>query len=99
MTQPVVDVRALASLARLDVSDAELAKLEREIPEILAFVDTIQKAAADVAKAQLPPHHTVMREDVDPTVAGTFTERLLAAAPYRRGDRVAVKQVLHKEKK
>jgi len=37
-----IDVRALASLARLEVSDEELAKLEKEIPEILKFVETIQ---------------------------------------------------------
>ena len=44
MTDPAIDVRALAKLARLEVSDAELAKLEKEIPDILAFVETIKKA-------------------------------------------------------
>ncbi|MDO8561924.1 MAG: Asp-tRNA(Asn)/Glu-tRNA(Gln) amidotransferase subunit GatC [bacterium] len=41
-----VDVRALARLARLEVSDEELAKLEREIPDILKFVETIQAVSA-----------------------------------------------------
>ena len=45
MTKPIVDVKALANLARLEVSEAELEKLQTEIPGILAFVDTIQKAA------------------------------------------------------
>jgi len=33
-----VDIAALAKLARLEVSDAEMVKLETEIPAILAFV-------------------------------------------------------------
>ena len=39
-----VDIAALAKLARLEVSAEELAKLEEEIPAILHFVETIQKA-------------------------------------------------------
>jgi aspartyl-tRNA(Asn)/glutamyl-tRNA(Gln) amidotransferase subunit C len=96
-TQPVVDVRALAELARLAVTESELAKLQAEIPGILGFVETIQKVVADVPKAQVPPLHNVMRDDINPTPSGTYTEVLLAAAPTRQGNRVAVKQVLHKK--
>ena len=38
MTKPDVDVIALAKLARLEVTEAELAKLQEEIPGILTFV-------------------------------------------------------------
>jgi aspartyl-tRNA(Asn)/glutamyl-tRNA(Gln) amidotransferase subunit C len=97
MTQPVVDVRALADLARLAVTESELAKLQAEIPGILGFVETIQKAVADVPKAQVPPLHNVMRDDANPTPSGTYTEALLAAAPARQGNRIVVKQVLKKK--
>ena len=92
-----VDVRALAKLARLEVSDEELEKLQKEIPTIVAFVEIIQKASvSDVrAKGQL---RNVMRTDADPHESGTYTERLLEEAPVRENDRIAVKQVISRKK-
>jgi aspartyl/glutamyl-tRNA(Asn/Gln) amidotransferase C subunit len=91
-----IDVRALASLARLEVSDKELARLEREIPDILGFVDTIQ-TVADSAPAHEPSLQNVMREDDNPHEGGIYTEALLKAAPASVGNRVAVKQVLKRK--
>ena len=93
-----VDIAALAKLARLEVSEAEMMKLEKEIPDILHFVETIQKA--DTGKEIVSPTlRNVMRADENPIESGTFTERLLSAAPAREGDRVAVKQVISRNKK
>lgn len=93
-----VDVRALASLARLQVSDEELAKLEREIPEILNFVQTVQSVSAHARKSE-PVLRNVMRGDIGPHESGLYTEELLKAAPAREGNRIAVKQVLSRNKK
>lgn len=88
-----IDVRALAQLARVEISEAEVAKLEKEIPSILAFVETIQKA--DVSKATADTSlRNVLRADTDPHESGIYTEALLKAAPSREGDRIAVKQVI-----
>ncbi|OGG79792.1 hypothetical protein A3A39_04640 [Candidatus Kaiserbacteria bacterium RIFCSPLOWO2_01_FULL_54_13] len=92
-----VDVAALAKLARLEVSGEELAKLEKEIPDILAFVATIQKAAAEAPKHE-PALQNVMRADENPHESGVHTEKLLSAAPTREGDRIAVKQVISRKK-
>jgi aspartyl-tRNA(Asn)/glutamyl-tRNA(Gln) amidotransferase subunit C len=93
MTDTTVDIRALAKLARLDVTDEEVAKLEQEIPSILGFVDTIQKAEVPNEIPQ-PELRNVMREDMDAIESGSHTETLLSAAPAREGDYVAVKQVI-----
>ena len=93
-----VDVATLAKLARLEVSEAELKKLEKEIPAILAFVETIQKAAAET-EASSPALRNVMRADDNPHESGKYTETLLDAAPAREGDRIAVKQVVSRNKK
>ncbi len=90
---PTVDIRALAQLARVDISDAEVAKLEKEIPSILKFVETIQKADVSGASADTSIRN-VMREDSNPHESGIYTERLLKAAPTREGNRIAVKQVI-----
>lgn len=94
MTQ--VDVRALAKLARLEVSDEELARLEKEIPAILSFVEQIQQVSATVTP-ESPEHRNVMREDTNPHEGGLYTEDLLTAAPATRDNQIAVKQVLSKK--
>lgn len=95
MTQ--VDIRALARLARLEISDAEVAKLETEIPAILGFVEQIQKADVPHESAA-PALRNVMRADENPHESGAYTEKLLSQAPARDGDRVAVKQVISRKK-
>ena len=92
-----VDVNALAKLARLEVSAEEAARLEKEIPDILKFVETIQKA--DVSGVSETKNlRNVMRADENPIESGTYTETLLKAAPAREGDRVSVKQVISRKK-
>ena len=95
MTQ--VDVRALARLARLEVSDEEVAKLEKEIPAILAFVEEIQQVSTTVTP-ESPDHRNIMRDDTDAHEGGLYTEDLLKAAPASRDNQVVVKQVLSKKK-
>ena len=90
-----IDVVALAKLAKLEVSPEEIAKLEKEIPEILGFVETIQTVAAEAAH-ESPAHRNIMREDANPHETGLHTRDLLDAAPAQKDDRIAVKQVLSK---
>ncbi len=92
-----VDVKALAKLARLEVSDEELARLEKEIPAILGFVETIQKVATDVVGHE-EGLHNVMREDANPHESGLYTDDLLKAAPAVRDNQVVVKQVISRKK-
>jgi aspartyl/glutamyl-tRNA(Asn/Gln) amidotransferase C subunit len=93
-----VDIAALAKLARLEVSAEEMARLGTQLPEILAFVDTIQKA--NVGKeVNAPALRNVMRADNNAIETGTYTKKILDAAPARDGDRIAVKQVISRNKK
>ena len=98
MTGSGIDVRALAKLARLEISDEEMAKLEKEIPAILHFVETIQKANVDAHPSASSGLQNVMRADEHPHEGGKYTKRLLDAAPSREGDRIAVKQVISRKK-
>ena len=98
-----VNIAALAKLARMEVSEAELEKLGKEIPAILHFVETIQAASAvgRPGPASAEPKkalRNVMRADENPHEGGRYTERLLDAAPAREGDRIAVKQVISRKK-
>ncbi len=95
MTQKI-DVRALAALARLEVSDEELAKLEKEIPAILAFVETIKKAGAGLEEKGSGLHN-VMRDDTDPHESGIYTKDLLDAAPAQKDNQVVVKHAISRK--
>lgn len=97
MTKPDVDVRALAKLARLEVPEAELEKLQQEIPTILAFVETIQGVDTSAVE-KTPTLRNVMRDDANPHEPGIYTEKLLAQAPARKDGRFVVKQVISREK-
>ena len=90
-----IDVAALAKLAKLEVSPEEIARLEKEIPEILGFVETIQAVAAE-ATHESPAHRNIMRDDANPHETGLHTRDLLDAAPAQKDDQIAVKQVLSK---
>ena len=96
MTQKV-DVKALANLARLEVADDELARLEKELPAILGFVEQIQSLPT-AAESHGGEVRNVMREDGEPHESGLYTEDLLASAPAQRDDQVVVKQVISRKK-
>ncbi len=90
-----VDIATLAKLARLEVSESEAASLEKELPGILAFVETIQNAP--VSDDRITDHRNVLRKDENPHEGGMYSEDLLNAAPAREGDRIAVKQVISRK--
>ena len=94
---PLFDIRALAELARLDVLPEEMARLEKELPSILGFVDQIQKVAGDVPHIE-PALRNVTRSDENPHPKGMYTEALLKAAPAVRDGRIVVKQVISRKK-
>lgn len=93
---PKIDVRALSALARINITDEEVVALEKELPEILGFVDEIQSAHA-AAPSSVPFLHNVMRPDEKPYESGTFTDRLLAVAPAVKNGYIKVKQVLSRK--
>lgn len=104
MTIEIKDVEHLADLARIAVSDSEKEILRHDLEEILAYVSQIKEIVAEppVSEAGLPSItlrtaselRNVMRDDGEPRSSGVFTEALLAAAPSREGDRIAVKKIL-----
>ncbi len=90
------DVRRLAKLSRLALSDAEVETLRSEVDSIVQYIDAIQKIPVPEG-VQTSPHlqlTNVMREDSEPHPGGTFSEALLAQAPRREGSFLKVKKIL-----
>ena len=97
MTQVSVNVKALADLARLEVQGDELERLEKQLPEILTFVQAIESAPTEGVE-DVPVIKNVMRDDANAHESGLHTEELLKAAPQARNGRVVVRQVISRKK-
>jgi aspartyl-tRNA(Asn)/glutamyl-tRNA(Gln) amidotransferase subunit C len=90
-------VSHLANLARIALSDEEIARLTGELGHIVDSVAKVSEVATpDVAATSHPiPLGTVMRADVPgPTLT---PEQALSGAPERDGDRFKVSAILGEE--
>ena len=91
------EVRHLADLARIDLSDDELDHLAPQLSVILESVASISDVAAgDIPPTSHPlPLANVFREDV--VVPGLTAEEALAGAPESEQQRFAVPRILGDE--
>ncbi len=91
------EVAHLATLARIDLSDAELDHLAPQLSVILDSVASITGVAdADVPPTSHPiPLTNVFREDV--VVPGLTAEEALSGAPAVEGQRFSVPRILGEE--
>jgi aspartyl-tRNA(Asn)/glutamyl-tRNA(Gln) amidotransferase subunit C len=88
------DVRWVAHLARLELSDAELAALTRQLAAIVDYVDQLQQVNTEVVE---PMAHALEIQNVfraDEPAASLPVDAALANAPERRGDFYSVPAVL-----
>jgi len=89
------EVKKLAQLARIALSEKEVKSLQADMERILEYVSEIGKAKPPTGwKAVGPELHNVFRLDREAHQAGEFSEALLAQAPARQRDYVKVKKIL-----
>jgi len=88
-----VGIAKLADLSRIAVSDEEIKKLEREIPEILAFVDQIKEAGGEITK-ETGDHYNIMRKDENPHKAGMYTTEIVDAMPDSKNGYLRVRKII-----
>lgn len=94
----VEEVKKLAALARIRVSDAELEAFTKEFDAILAYVGQLEKLdLSSQSRAEIPALRNVMREDGEPHGSGIYTEKLVEQFPAREGDALSVKKIISHE--
>ena len=90
------EVKKLAELSRLALSEGEVEKLRGEIDSILKYVDAIQKV--ELPEKPEPSVYleleNVTREDKNPHAASEFSDVLLKAMPRTEGKYLKVKKIL-----
>lgn len=82
-------VRHLATLARIELTDAEVAQFTGQLSDILAYVDKLREVDVDVraeAVAHISGLEDVLREDELRTCAAGEREAILTQFPLREDD-------------
>ncbi len=90
----IEDVRQLASLARLSITEEQLQAYQKDFEGILDYIETINQAK--VTENELPQHvlTNIVRDDEEYYQPGEFTHSLLAQAPQSRDGYFEVPKIL-----
>lgn len=85
-TGATIDVRYVANLARLNLTDAEVATFQAQLSQIVAYVNEIRALNVDGVEptAHAAPVQNVFRDDV--VVPGLEREQAIANAPEHSMD-------------
>ncbi len=87
------DVKHLATLARLDISEEEQQALLLDLKSILNYIDQVRNAPTSGGETSVPAHHNSAREDAVTNTAD-MTDKLLAQAVDTQDNFVKVKKIL-----
>jgi aspartyl/glutamyl-tRNA(Asn/Gln) amidotransferase C subunit len=89
------DVKKLAALARLSIPESELEARAAEFDRIVSYIAQLEELSIDTnLTPEAPPLHNVLRQDGEPTPAGTWTEKLVGMFPKRDGNHLSVKKII-----
>ena len=87
------EIKHLADLARIEMTDTEAEKMTNDVDSILEYVGQIKEVSGDSAQT-VPKLRNVMREDITTNKPGEYTEALLQNAPSREENYLKVKKIL-----
>lgn len=90
------DIDNLANLARIDLTEEEKNKLQKDMESILGYVSELQDAPNVTESHQSDSYYlkNVMRADDNQNEPGANSEKILDEAPKRRDNLFVVKKIL-----
>lgn len=88
------DIKDLAAMARLDMTDQEMGEMAHDFEGILAYVDQIKEATGMALDEVKFSFTNVVREDTVTNESGVYTDKIVAEFPDREGGYLKVKQIL-----
>ena len=90
------EVIKIANLARLELSEPEMEKMQKDLAGILDYIDQLNKV--DVSGIEIEEVESVLenvlREDMPVSQTPETIEKMLAQAPAREGNHLKVKEIL-----
>jgi aspartyl-tRNA(Asn)/glutamyl-tRNA(Gln) amidotransferase subunit C len=90
----IKDVKKLAQLSRIKLSDTEAEDLGNSLDSILGYVEQVKQVSSDNDIEPTFYSTNVLREDINPNETGVNRERLINSAPKKEGYYVKVKKIL-----
>ena len=94
MSLDAATVRRIASLARIHVEDAEVAKLQTELNSILGWIEQLNEVNVDGVEPLTGAAQMALKMRDDVVTDGGYPEKVLANAPERAGSFYAVPKVV-----
>ncbi len=88
------DILHLGRLARINITDAEVDGLKRDINSVLEYVSVVNEIATEGVVKVPGAVHNVFRADAVTTVPGEQQAVLLAAMPATKNNMLMVKKIL-----
>jgi aspartyl-tRNA(Asn)/glutamyl-tRNA(Gln) amidotransferase subunit C len=88
------DIQKLATLSRIDISEEETGKLQKDMEAILGYVSELDEVAGAKDESTVGEVYNVFREDSTPHEAGIYTDALLVEAPNTEKGYIKVKKIL-----
>lgn len=92
------EIKHLATLARLSVSEDYLPKLSSDFESILAYIGQLDSLDIQTKSTpEIPKLRNVFREDKNPTPSGINTQKIVDAFPKKNGNTLSVKKIITHE--
>lgn len=90
------EVIKLAEMARLSLTDEEIAKFQAEFSSILDYVGAVEEVSGDYIQLtkKAGAVSNVFREDALTVEPGSFSDEAIASFPERSGRYLSVKKIL-----
>ena len=88
------DVKKLAELSRIEVTEEEAKALTSDLDAILEYVGKIQEVTSVEVTKEAGELRNVMREDGEPHARGLYTEELVGAFPKSEQNYLKVKKII-----
>ena len=92
------EVKKIANLARLDLTNNEIVKMQKDMSVILDYFDLLKKApkpkkGGSPSSGTSSAGNSALREDIEKSQKREVVEKLVAAAPDKKDDYIKVKTV------
>ncbi|HET7879243.1 MAG TPA: Asp-tRNA(Asn)/Glu-tRNA(Gln) amidotransferase subunit GatC [Acetobacteraceae bacterium] len=94
MSLDAATIRRIATLARIEVPDAQLASLARELNGILGWIEQLNEVNVDGVEPLAGAQQMALKMREDVVTDGGYPDKVLANAPERAGDFFTVPKVV-----
>lgn len=87
------EVKHIAGLARLQLTEKEVVKMQKELSVILDYFNLLKETSNKTEASDLTTKREIMRQDVIKSQEESLTKRLVEAAPDKKENHIKVKAV------